>query len=139
MPRLDNTRHEIFAKGLVSGKTAIDAYKAAGYKPNRSCASRLATNANLLSRVNELRADMAEREKLDRAWIITRLMRNAEKENGAVSNRALELLGKVMGIFKEIEGPSQSELQAPPPQAAAPASDSEVIEFFKAATKQYGG
>jgi phage terminase small subunit len=101
MPRLDSTRHERFALALAEGKTAIGAYVAAGYKPNRSAASRLSADVNILARVNQLRGDLIQQDKLDRAWIISRLMRNAEKENGAVSNRALELLGKTMGMFKD--------------------------------------
>jgi phage terminase small subunit len=130
MPRLDSTRHERFARALAEGEMAINAYVAAGYKPNRSAASRLSSDVNILARVNELRGDLFEHSKLDRAWIISRLMRNAEKENGAVSNRALELLGKTMGMFKD-----DSEL---PIQNVQPATGNVVRPYFAAMTKKYG-
>ena len=50
---LKNARHERFAQAVASGKPADEAYKAAGYKPDRAHASRLAANGNI-RRVAEL-------------------------------------------------------------------------------------
>jgi hypothetical protein len=47
MPILSNPRHERFAQELANGKTASDAYTAAGYKPSRANASTLRTNQNI--------------------------------------------------------------------------------------------
>jgi hypothetical protein len=54
MGPLRNTKHERFAQELAEGKLMNEAYEAAGYKPSRSHASRLATNGNIRGRVAEL-------------------------------------------------------------------------------------
>jgi phage terminase small subunit len=51
---LKNARHERFAQAVASGEPADEAYKAAGYKPDRAHASRLAANGNIRGRVAEL-------------------------------------------------------------------------------------
>lgn len=53
MPTLKNARHEIFAQALARGATATDAYSQAGYKGDRTAASRLSTNVNIARRVDE--------------------------------------------------------------------------------------
>jgi len=66
MPVLKNARHEKFAQGLASGKTADEAYEQAGFKPNRGNASRLKANESILHRVEEIKAAVTEKaiEKL---------------------------------------------------------------------------
>jgi phage terminase small subunit len=54
MSPLCNSKHERFAQELAEGKSMSEAYEVAGYKPNRSHASRLATNGNIQGRVAEL-------------------------------------------------------------------------------------
>ena len=54
MAPLRNTKHELFAQGLAEGKSMTEAYRAAGYKPNRSHASRLVANGNIKGPVAEL-------------------------------------------------------------------------------------
>jgi phage terminase small subunit len=54
MGPLRNTKHERFAQELAEGKSADGAYTAAGYKPDRAHASRLAANGNIRGRVAEL-------------------------------------------------------------------------------------
>jgi hypothetical protein len=54
MAPLRNTKHEHFAQELAEGKSMIEAYKTAGYKPNRSHASRLVAKGNIKGRVAEL-------------------------------------------------------------------------------------
>lgn len=54
MPVLPNQRHEAFAQALAKGKSAIDAHKIAGYKPDRGAASRLSAKVNIRARVEEL-------------------------------------------------------------------------------------
>lgn len=61
MPILDNPRHERFAQYLLKGKSATEAYVMAGYKGDRTAASRLSTNANIKARVAELQASAASR------------------------------------------------------------------------------
>lgn len=54
MPILKNTKQEAFCQARVAGKTLDESYRAAGYKPNRPAASRLATNGNVQRRIAEL-------------------------------------------------------------------------------------
>jgi hypothetical protein len=61
MPILKNTRHEKFAQELAKGKSATKAYRAAGFKGDRTAASRMSTNVNISKRVAELQGKAAER------------------------------------------------------------------------------
>ena len=117
MPVLNNKRHEAFAQGLAKGLTADEAYERAGYKRNRKNASRLKTNEDIGARVVELQSLAAETVVVDRAWVIARLHENVERSmqreevviggqptgeytyQGSVANKALELLGKELGMF----------------------------------------
>lgn len=127
MPALPNARHEAFVRGLALGKTADQAYEDAGYKRNRKNAARLKANEDIGKRLRELNEGAAKRVTLDKAWVLERLMRNAAVALGdqtvklkmrkkgetdivevethlhdaAAANRALELLGKELGMFVE--------------------------------------
>jgi phage terminase small subunit len=50
MPLLDNPKYELFAQGLAEGRTADEAYKRAGYKPNRGNAATLKANQSIVER-----------------------------------------------------------------------------------------
>jgi phage terminase small subunit len=100
MPVLRNQRHERFAQELARGRAACRAYDAAGYKPDRGAAARLSANVSVHARVRELQGEAAEIAVLDRAFVLKRLMRNADQaEEMSAANRALELLGKELGMF----------------------------------------
>jgi len=106
MPALRNQRHERFAVELAKGCSQTEAAKRAGYKGSRFHASRLATKSNIKARVAELEARTAEKvtqiTAMDRAWVLEELRANLERHketNGAVANRALELIGKELGLF----------------------------------------
>ena len=106
MPALRNQRHERFAVELAKGCSQTEAAKRAGYKGSRFHASRLATKSNIKARVAELEARTAEKvtqiTAMDRAWVLEELRANVERHketNGAVANRALELIGKELGLF----------------------------------------
>lgn len=129
MPILNNIRHEMFAQGLAAGKTLEAAHKAAGFKPDRGNASRLQRRDIIVQRVAEIRGAKeaivakAEAKLVDnlvatRQWVIEQLTENCRRAmqaepirdsagnptgqyryNGAVANRALELLGKELGMF----------------------------------------
>jgi hypothetical protein len=103
MPALENPRHEKFAQALAKGMSAADAYTDAGYKGDRTAASRLSTNVNVQARVAELQERAAVSVSLSREWVLEQLVDNASraKQNGdwAPANRALELLGKELGMF----------------------------------------
>jgi phage terminase small subunit len=64
MPPLKNTRHEAFAQALATGKSATEAYDAAGFKPHRQNASRLITNDDVCARVKELQAKTVKKVEI---------------------------------------------------------------------------
>lgn len=118
MAALANQRHEKFAQALASGKTQREAYVAAGYKYDEPNASRLTRNDKVVARVAELQERAAANVVLSREWVLERLIENADRAmqavavkdregnptgeytyQGNVANRALELLGKEMGMF----------------------------------------
>jgi phage terminase small subunit len=129
MPALTNPKHERFAQELASGKTADESYVTAGYKPSRANASHLQHKHNISQRIDEIltqresihtqaTADAIKSLSLTKQWVIETLMENVAKAmqaqavrddegnaigefsyQGSVANRALELLGKEMGMF----------------------------------------
>jgi phage terminase small subunit len=126
---LANPRHERFAQELAKGKTAEESYALAGFSPNRGNASVLKHKQNILERVSEIlderesihaqaTADAIKSTALTKAWVIETLMENVAKAmqakamtneegetigefqyQGSVANKALELLGKEIGMF----------------------------------------
>jgi phage terminase small subunit len=54
MPVLSNARHERFAQELAKGKTQVEAYTLAGYRPDDGAAARLSGNVRVQARVAEL-------------------------------------------------------------------------------------
>ncbi len=61
MPVLSNPRHERFAQELAKGRSQVDAYELAGFKPDDAHAARLAGNGRISGRVAELLAAGAKR------------------------------------------------------------------------------
>jgi hypothetical protein len=129
MPALTNPKHERMAQELANGKSADAAYVTAGYKPNHGNAGALRQKQYISIRVAELlaeresiqaqaTADAVKSVGLTKAWVIETLMENVAKAmqakamtnddgdsigefqyQGSVANKALELLGKEMGMF----------------------------------------
>jgi len=129
MPVLSNSRHERFAQELFKGTSQQKAYVLAGFKEHPSNPSKLAKDKRIIARLAELHSERAtiDREAvakasdalaIDKEWIMARLKENAEralqaipvrdregqtigeyKYDGNVANRALELLGKEIGMF----------------------------------------
>jgi phage terminase small subunit len=64
MSVLPNSRHEKFAQLLTKGHSATDAYSLAGYKGDRTAASRLSTNVNIQKRVEELKGKVAQKAEI---------------------------------------------------------------------------
>lgn len=129
MPALDNPKHERFAQELAKGIAADKAYEAAGFKPNRGNAATLKQKQSISGRVSELlsereaihaqaTADAIKSTALTKEWVIETLKENVARAmqaaevkradgtgtgeyqyQGSVANRALELLGKELGMF----------------------------------------
>lgn len=80
---------------------------AANYAKHRSTASRLLSNANIAARVEELKAEAAEKAMakvvVDKVWVIQGIVKNIERAIGAgqfgVAMRGYELCGKEQGMF----------------------------------------
>ncbi len=129
MPALDNPKHERFAQELAKGLPADKAYELAGFKPNRGNAATLKQKQSISDRVLELlsereaihaqaTADAIKSTALTKEWVIETLKENVARAmqaievkradgtgtgeyqyQGSVANRALELLGKELGMF----------------------------------------
>ncbi len=131
MPVLPNARHERFAQEIAKGTEAGEAYKIAGFKPNPGNARRLKLDEAVKKRVEAILSERSrihekgveraiERTALTKEWVIGRLVENVERAmqaeavkdregneigeyayQGSVANKALELLGKELGMFVE--------------------------------------
>jgi len=108
---LRNPQHERFAQAVVSGKSPVEAYVAAGYqeKTAYTCGPRLLKRPEVRARVDELQQRVSEtvveRAVLSQEFVLGELMDNVlkakqERQFSAV-NRALELLGKELGMFAD--------------------------------------
>jgi phage terminase small subunit len=114
MAVLGNSRHELFAQELAKGKIPQDAYAAAGYKPDPGNAFRLQKKnvtrqrvAELLTERDNVHVKATERAvealAIDKAWTMRELMEEGKRASKAGQSasaiRALELLGKEIGMF----------------------------------------
>ncbi len=133
MPILPNTRHEKYCINRHGGMTQDDAYAEAGFVRCRHNAWRLNAKPHVQKRLRELAEESAREAAVDAAYVIKNLVRNVsvcmgdkqvsqriKRQNSdevitievtqrdpAQANRALELLGKSIGMFidrKEISG-----------------------------------
>lgn len=113
MSVLDNPKHEAFAQAFALCNNATKAAIEAGYAPSGSRsaasvrASGLMKNPKIKKRIAELQQQLVKKASqavgLDRSWVLDRLKSNAdlalEEKDRAAANRALELLGKEIGMF----------------------------------------
>jgi adenosyl cobinamide kinase/adenosyl cobinamide phosphate guanylyltransferase len=108
---LKNVRHERFAQELAKGKSQLEAYVAAGYKPDRGAATRLSANVSVRDRVLELTKmtteKVVEKTGIDAAWVLKKaaeLHATALKEKQfSVAKGALDIIGKHVDVqaFRE--------------------------------------
>jgi phage terminase small subunit len=100
---LKNARQERFAQELAKGKSQLDAYKAAGYRPDRGAATRLSANISVATRVEELKARAAAKVEITVADIARQLDEDREfaKECGQAGAAVSASLGKakVLGLI----------------------------------------
>ena len=108
MAELQNPRHEQFCQLISAGHSPARAYVAVGYSEKTAYTSgpRLLKTPTVGARVAELQQTVAlsaaNRAAIDRDWVLSGLRRVAE--NGASESarvRALELVGKELGMFAE--------------------------------------
>ena len=113
-----NLKHERFCNLLVRGKDRMDAFEAAGFPRHRGNVIRLLKRPEVKARIDYLLEQAAKVTVYDAAWIKDRLAKHAEnlteylededgtKRAGPLFNasagvRALEMLGREHGMFKE--------------------------------------
>lgn len=143
MPALTNKRHETFSQMVATGYSKREAYRIAGYKDNRGNAALLSKRLDIQARIKELKEmnfqlakevkeqikqEETERIELSKKWVLDRLIENAVEciriNQRSAANRALELLGKELGMFIDrSEVHTTSELSK--------LSDQELIEKLK--------
>ncbi|GHC79468.1 terminase small subunit [Limoniibacter endophyticus] len=100
MAVLANTRHEKFAQAVAAGASATEAYAQAGYKGDRTAASRLSTNVNIIRRIDEIRNRMSEKAEwnaADRLAALKRITDAAEKDDPRVAVSAISEANKMQG------------------------------------------
>lgn len=78
MAQLKNAKREAFARAIVAGTAAPDAYRGAGYKPKdnpvaSAAASRLLADVSVAARVRELKDAAAEAAVMSRAEVLAEL------------------------------------------------------------------
>ena len=110
---MKHPRWEAFAQAYVRCKNGTQAAKEVGFKGGKDGnnfavrAHELLKKPEVQKRVSELNQQLVKETmksaKVDRAWVLDRLKENAqealENRDRAAANRALELLGKELGLF----------------------------------------
>jgi phage terminase small subunit len=123
-------KQELFCQAIVAGENQTDAYRQAysnqkaSVKTSGEAASRLLKNSKVIARLDALRQPILEKvvEKIavDKAWVLGKLVNIVDmgmqaepvvdnegantgeyKQNLAAANKALELVGKEIGMFVE--------------------------------------
>jgi phage terminase small subunit len=138
VPILKNSKHEMFAHGVAKGVAIAQAYIDAGFseKGANPSGARLLRNATIAARVDEIKANIEKSVEakvgVSKAWVIEKLQQNLARAmqeveicdnkgkgtgefryEGNVANKALELIGKELGMFKDrqvLENPDGSAL-----------------------------
>jgi hypothetical protein len=166
MPPLDDPRRERYAQGLADGKTQLQAYAAAGFGKSKSAPSRLAKEPAIQARVGELlRARNIAMEKamvrgvrqagITKEWVIDMLKENVDRAmqarpvldkdgketgryewNGFVANKALELLGREIGMFVERHELTLAQRLSEMPEDQRAAEMLELVERARARLQQ---
>ena len=108
---LEDAQQERFCRLMAEGKTSQgQAYLDAGYECSSlsiasAAATRLLKNVKVSARIQTLKEQAARLAALDASYVLSGLMMNAEdaraKKDYASSNRAFELLGKSLNLFKD--------------------------------------
>lgn len=112
MPVLKNARHEKMAQALSKGKTADEAYVAAGFKANRGNAARLNANESIRARVDELLTRVAEKAEwtaADRLRDLKTIFDASATDDRRTAIAAIAEANKMQGSY----APTKRELSGP--------------------------
>jgi hypothetical protein len=100
-----NARERTFAQELAKGKSQVEAYAAAGYKPDDAHASRLAGNGRIIEAVEAIHAAAARRADIDQDWLIQRAdslrLRALDEGELHIALAALKEIGILTGLRVE--------------------------------------
>lgn len=163
---LENARREIFCQQVSLGVTNADAYINAGYSVKTTHKARVMRNyEDVSARIEYLlgkkAAEVAEKNKtvyeelgLSKKWVLEKLMETysmsiagepiidkdgnsaGNKQNLAAANKALELIGKEMGMFtikieSDKEDPIMNLIRSVQNHALLVAREREVYEAIE--------
>ncbi|WP_051334944.1 hypothetical protein [Bradyrhizobium sp. Ai1a-2] len=105
MPILKNGKHELFAQWLAKGKSQMDAYALAGFKPHSANANRLSGYESVRARVAELKERAAARSEITTESLIAELDEVLElaKAKGQTAAAVSALKEKAILSGKRIE------------------------------------
>jgi hypothetical protein len=106
-PKAHNPRHERFAQLLAQGKSAVEAYRLAGYRAGDKSAEtagpRLFRNVHIQTRVAELQQKAASKTEITLEGLLEQaeLQRSAAMaaEQYAAANGALKLKAELAGFY----------------------------------------
>lgn len=124
MPVLANPKHELFAQELAKGVGQTEAYLLAGYRGDKTAASRLSTNVNIQARVAEILAAGAERAEITREMVVRELgrigfsdIRRVFDSNGALrrledlDDESAAAIASVEVVTKRVPGGEKDEVE----------------------------
>jgi len=105
-----NEKQTLFVKYYIISKNATDAYKKAygDHLSNSACAAageRLLRNVKVKEKIDEELNKLTKRIDIDQDYVINGLVEihqlGIQSGNLAASNKALESLAKILGLFKD--------------------------------------
>jgi phage terminase small subunit len=102
MPVLRNPRKEAFCQAYVGDPTsAAQAYIQAGYSPRgaRQAAFKLLTKADVKARIDEIRAEMAQRRSVSLDRLTDGLLQNIQDAREARQFAAVNVAFKSLGVL----------------------------------------
>lgn len=119
MPALKNSRYEAFCRNIAHKQMAIGAaYKAAGFNPSRSNATRLSQRPEVVARIAELQAKVEEKtgwtaEK--RLKTLQEISERSEHKDPKTTISAIAEANKMQGSYppakREISGPGGGPIE----------------------------
>lgn len=102
---LNDARHEKFAQLLTEGRSQLEAYVDAGYKPQKSNAARLASRPDVAARVTWLKSVVAERTANTTEGIVRQLDEDRQlarnRGNASAAVAATMAKAKVLGLIRK--------------------------------------
>lgn len=104
-----NVKQQKFVEGVLAGLTATAAYVAAGFQSRGGAAetnaARLLKKPEVAAAIEAANAEAAKRRGITADWVMVKLKAEATRMGKGATHagriRALELIGKRLGMFKD--------------------------------------